>query len=287
MEIEQSVGENPYKFGMIGATDAHSGMASVEEQNFGYKFPIYSTPAVRASKTSNRIGGDGPTGWSYGAQGLAGVWAEENTRASIVEAFKRKEVFATTGPRIMVRMFGGWNFKARDARAGDIGKRGYDKGVPMGGDLVGVPSARLGFGGTKSPSFLVQAVRDAKSGNLDRVQMVKGWVDASGTSHEKIYNIAASDGRTPDASGNLAPVSNTVDLATALYTNTIGDPELITVWKDPDFDAGQRAFYYVRVLEIPTPRHSLLDAVALQKEHEGFAATVQERAYTSPIWYTP
>ncbi|TNE35907.1 MAG: DUF3604 domain-containing protein [Alphaproteobacteria bacterium] len=287
LEIEQSVGTNPYKFGMIGSTDAHTGLASVEENNFNNKFPIYSTPAVRSSTVSNRIGGDGPTGWSYGAQGLAAVWAEENTREALFDAFKRKEVYATTGPRMMVRFFGGWNFKDRDARASDLGKRGYGKGVPMGGDLTRPSEGGL-FGSASAPSFLIQAVKDPKGGNLDRLQIVKGWVDADGVSHEKVYNVIGADNRKPDAEGNLTPVGNTVDIKTAHYTNTIGDEELSAVWQDPDFDPDQRAFYYARVLQIPTPRHSLYDAVALNIElREGVAATIQERAYTSPIWYTP
>lgn len=283
MAIEQTTGANPYKFGMIGATDAHTSIASAEEGNFFNKFPYMTTPEARSRPRA--ISSDGPTGWDMGAQGLAAVWAEENSRDAIVAAFKRKEVYATTGPRMKVRMFGGWGFAARHAKAKDIGKTGYNKGVPMGGDLGPQPD---GLFGKKTPSFLVQAVKDPKSGNLDRIQMVKGWIDAVGNSHEKVYNIAASDGRKPNSDGKLEPVGNTVDLKTSRYTNSIGADELVVVWKDTDFDPSQRAFYYVRVLEIPTPRHSLGDMLAMGKDlSDPSKLTIQERAYTSPIWYTP
>ncbi len=278
LELEQSIRVNPYKFGMIGSTDAHTGMSSAEEDNFHGKMALDSIPE---KKSERRISGDGPKGWNMSAQGMAAVWAEENTRESIVEAFKRKEVYATTGPRIQLRTFAGWEFRDRDARARDLAKVGYAKGVPMGGDLSLAPKGKV-------PGLLIQAVRDPKGANLDRIQVVKGWIDESGKAREKVYTVVASDNRQIDSDGRVAAVGNTVDLATARYENSIGDAELTVVWKDPSFDPSVRAFYYVRVLQIPTPRHSLYDAVALQQPlADEFKPTIQERAYSSPIWYTP
>ncbi|MCV6613403.1 MAG: DUF3604 domain-containing protein, partial [Cellvibrionaceae bacterium] len=220
-------------------------------------------------------------GWDFSASGLAAVWAEENTRESIFEAFKRKEVYATSGSRIGLRVFGGWNFKQRDAKAKQLAQRGYKKGVAMGGDLAAAPKG-------KAPSFLIQAVRDPDGAKLDRVQMVKGYLDAEGKPREQVYNLAVSGERKLDKKGNTRPVANTVDLKRGTYTNNVGADEFSLVWKDPDFDPSQRAFYYVRVLEIPTPRYSLLDALALNKAHpEQHPPTIQERAYSSAIWYTP
>ncbi len=217
-----------------------------------------------------------------GAAGLAAVWATENTREGIFEAMQRKEVYATTGPRIELRFFGSFEFRNRDANARDIASVGYSKGVPMGGDLTAAPNSR-------APSFLIRAVRDPVGANLDRIQVVKGWLNDEGLPEEHVYNVAMSDGRTADADGKVAPVGNTVDISTGNYSNSIGDPELAVVWSDPDFDAEKRAFYYVRVLQIPTPRHTLYDAIALgiPVEETGHPATIQERAYSSPIWYTP
>jgi hypothetical protein len=279
LEIEAAVGANPYRFGLIGSTDAHTGLSSAEEPNFWGKMARDSTPET---KQGGWRGDEGPTGWSMSASGLAAVWAESNTRDAILDAFRRREVYATTGPRIAVRVFAGWDFVASDAEASPIESVGAERGVPMGAVLPPAPS-----GG--APRFLIHTQRDPKSANLDRVQIVKGWVDAEGASHEQIYDVAWSDQRVPDADGVLPPVGSTVDPATGRYTNDIGSPRLATVWRDPDFDASQSAFYYVRVLEIPTPRHALFDAVALgldPEEIEG-PATLQERAYTSPIWYTP
>jgi hypothetical protein len=290
LEIEARVGANPYKFGMIGATDSHSGLAAAEEDNFWGKMAADSTP-----ETKDRFGlGRNITGWNIGAGGLAGVWAEENTRESIFAAFRRREVYATTGPRMQVRFFGGWAFRDRDAEAANLAGLGYAKGVSMGGDLMPPPAdpgawrKLFGARGASAPSFLVHASKDPKGANLDRVQVVKGWIDADGVSHERVYDVVWSGARTRDASGRLPAVGNTVDLETGVYTNDIGAAELAEVWVDPDFEASQRAFYYVRVLEIPTPRHSLLDAIALQKEpSRAQPPTLQERAYSSPIWYTP
>jgi hypothetical protein len=222
-------------------------------------------------------------GWEYVSSGYAGVWATGNTRQAIWDAMMRKEVYATTGPRMTVRFFGGWDFEPGDARTRTPASAGYAKGVPMGGDLSKAPSG-------KAPSFLVAALKDPYSGNLDRIQIIKGWVDSKGERQEKIYDVAWGDAasRTPGTDGKLPPVGNTVDLETATWTNTIGDPELIAVWKDPDFDAEQRAFYYARVIEIPTPRWTLYDAVRFGLKLPAEArVTTQERAYTSPIWYTP
>ncbi len=222
-------------------------------------------------------------GWSTVASGWAAVWATENTRSAIFDAMTRKETYATTGSRIVVRFFGGWEFTAADAESRLPAALGYGKGVPMGGELPDAPYR-------KAPSFLVAAMKDPLSGNPDRIQIIKGWVDRRGNRHEKVYDVAWADAerRQPDATGNLPPVGNTVDVANATWTNTIGDPELITVWTDPDFDPIQRAFYYARVLEIPTPRWTAYDAKFFGvKMPDEVPMITQERAYTSPIWYTP
>lgn len=275
LEIEGKTGVNPYKFGVVGSTDSHTGASTTEEDNFWGKFGIGSTP-----ETKNDVVLTGATGADMGAQGLAAVWATENTRGSLFDAFRRKEVYGTTGPRIRVRFFGGWSYKNKDADSGNLATIGYRKGVPMGGDLTSAPAG-------KSPSFLIHAAKDPRGANLDRVQVVKGWIDSDGMSHEKVYDVALSDGRVAQG-GKVPSVGNTVNLKTAAYTNSIGDAQLATVWSDPDFDASQRSFYYLRVLQIPTPRHTLYDAVATQQDHPAERpATLQERAYTSPIWYTP
>jgi Protein of unknown function (DUF3604) len=228
------------------------------------------------------LGGNKASGWNMQAGGLAAVWAADNTRQDIYSAFKRREVYATTGPRISVRLFGGFEFEQSTADAKNLAEIGYTKGVPMGGDLTG-PAAT-----DKKLKLLVHAVKDPKGANLDRVQVVKGWLDGDGISHEKVFNVSWSEGRQLDANGKLPAVGDTVNRDVPSYKNTIGATELSTVWEDTTFDANQRAFYYVRVLQIPTPRHSLYDAVALQIDPpvEG-PAVIQERAYTSPIWYTP
>ncbi|MCZ6516803.1 MAG: DUF3604 domain-containing protein [Gammaproteobacteria bacterium] len=275
LTIAAETGANPYKFGLIGSTDSHTGMSSAEEDNFHGKMALDSTP-----ETKSDVIIDPATGWDMSAAGLAAVWAEENTRAAIFDALERKEVYATTGPRIRVRFFAGWGFNETDLAATDMAAVGYAKGVPMGANLVDAPMG-------KPPTFLVTAVKDPKEANLDRIQIIKGWLDAKGKEQERIYDIAASDGRTRGPTG-LLPVGNTVDLGTASYTNTIGNTELIAVWSDPEFDSALPAFYYVRVLQIPTPRNSLYDSVALGIDHpEGHSPTIQERAYTSPIWYLP
>ena len=194
---------------------------------------------------------------------------------------QRRETYATTGSRMLVRFFGGWEFEAADAQSRTPGETGYSKGVPMGGVLANRPK-------NATPGFLVAARKDPFSGNLDRIQIVKGWLDKKGRPQEKVYNVAWSGDRKPDGKGRLPPVGNTVDVANAIWTNTIGSPELITVWQDPDFDPGQRAFYYARVLEIPTPRWTAYEAKRFNvKAPEDSPMVHQERAYTSAIWYSP
>lgn len=286
LELEDNLGTNPFKLGMIGSTDGHNAMSTTDEANFLGKFGEGTTPEEAGKPMANF---QGYTGWDFSSSGLAAVWAKENTRDEIFAAFRRREVYGTTGPRIGLRFFGGYDFKKRDEKARDLAKVGYAKGIPMGGDLL--PPVSGGFFPSrkeKAPKFLIQAVKDPASAHLDRVQVVKGWLGADGDTHEKIFNVAWSGDRVTDADGSLAPVGDTVNRETAAYTNDIGSPELVTVWQDPEFDATQSAFYYVRVLEIPTPRHSLFDSVALRAEHpDTWPAAIQERAYSSPIWYTP
>ncbi len=277
LELESQLGVNPYKLGMIGSTDSHSGLPSAEEDNFMGKFAYDSTPENK----SYRVGG-AVSGWDMSASGLAAVWARGNTREEIFAAFKRREVYATTGPRMAVRFFGGYGFTPEDLAAPDLAAVGYAKGVPMGGDLSGNAAT------ASEPNFLVHAVKDPIDANLDRVQIVKGWLGPDGKAQEKVFDVVWSAGRSPDADGKIPAVGSTVDLETAAYTNAIGAAELATVWADPEFDPAQSAFYYVRILQIPTPRNSLYDSVALQNPPpEGYPATIQERAYTSPIWYSP
>jgi hypothetical protein len=279
LAIEQKVGVNPYKFGLIGSTDSHSGLASAEENNFWGKVATDSTPETKTRSIESPVTSNG---WNMSASGLAAVWADENSREAIYAAFKRKEVYATTGPRMRVQLFAGWDFPADAETAENFSALGYQHGVPMGSDLLAQQSS------AKAPKFLVRAVKGPLDGNLDRVQMVKGWVDAEGHQQERVYNIAWSGDRILDSLGQLPAVGNTVDLKSGRYLNTIGQAELATLWVDPDFDAQQAAFYYVRVLQIPTPRNGLLDSIALQldKPPRG-PKTIQERAYTSPIWYQP
>ena len=282
LKLEQELGVNPYKFGMIGSTDSHTGLAAVDEDNFFGKLSAYEPSAERATHPMIKTEIAAIMGWEQTASGYAGVWATDNTREALFDAMQRKEVYATTGPRMIVRFFGGWDFQAGDANMRNPAIIGYSKGVPMGGDLSNAPAG-------KSPIFLVAALRDPIGANLDRIQIIKGWLDAKGETHEKIYDVVWGGDRKPDPkTGKLPPVGDTVDVPNATYTNTIGASELIKVWKDPQFDASQRAFYYVRVLEIPTPRWTAYDA-------KYFGITMppevpmkgQERAYTSPIWYTP
>jgi hypothetical protein len=274
LEVESRVGVNPYKFGVIGSTDAHTSASSPDEDNFHGKTARDSIPEHKFGEQQ------GPYA-EMSASGIAGVWASANTREAIFAAFRRKEVYATTGPRIAVRFFGGFSFRAADARTRDVARVGYAKGVPMGGDLTAAPKGR-------APKFLIHAAKDPLGANLDRVQVVKGWLGADGKAHERVFDVAWSGDRKLGADGKLPPVGNTVDLAAGKYADTIGTAQLATVWTDPAFDPAQRAFYYVRVLQIPTPRHTLYDALALKREHPPRPpAVLQERAYTSAIWYAP
>ena len=278
--LESKLGTNPYKFGMVGSTDSHTSLSTADEDNYFGKATSAEPSIKRAlhpfTETENGIF----PGWSLSASGMAAVWARENTREAIWDAMARKETYATTGPRMAVRFFGGWDFTEDDLRSRQPAFRGYEKGVPMGGDLRAATS--------DAPTFMVYALRDPIGANLDRIQIVKGWLDADGALHEKVYDVAWSDGRTPGADGKLPPVGNTVDIDAANYTNTIGASELATVWTDPAFDASQSAFYYARVIEIPTPRWVLYDKLRLGAElPEEAVLTGQERAYTSPIWYNP
>lgn len=281
--LEQRLGVNPYKFGLVGSSDAHTGLAAMEEENFFGKTTPQEPGPERLRATFVDVPKTGVTimDWEVLASGYAAVWATENTREAIWDAMERRETYATTGTRMVVRFFGGWDFQAADAGTRNPAAIGYTKGVPMGGDLRQPPAG-------KAPTFLVAALRDPIGANLDRVQIVKGWLDASDALHEAVYDVAWSGTRKPDAAGKLPPVGNTVDVANATWTNTIGAPELIAVWTDPDFAPTQRAFYYVRVLEIPTPRWTAYDARRLGVTPlPGTRMTVVERAYTSPIWYTP
>jgi hypothetical protein len=281
LKLEAELGVNPFKFGFVSGTDAHTGLATAEEDNFFGKHPGVEPSPHRWEHDVIKTPQVNIKGWQMAASGYTGVWATENTREAIWDALKRKEAYSTTGPRMIVRFFGGWDFAPADAQTRMPADAGYAKGVPMGGDLRTAPA------GT-SPSFLVAAMKDPLSGNLDRIQIIKAWVDSSGKLQEKVYDVAWSDGRKTGADGKLPPVGNTVDVANATWTNTIGTPEMITVWKDPDFDPKLRAVYYARVIEIPTPRWTAYDQKRFGiKMADTVPMTVQERAYTSPIWYTP
>jgi len=279
LKLKAKFGVNPFKFGMAGGTDAHTGLSTTEENNFFGKFPSSEPSAERWNENAFDFDGRTIKGWALGASGLTGVWARENTREALWDAMKRREVYATTGTRILVRFFAGWDFQPQDVQGRNPGEIGYSKGVPMGGDLERGPEG-------KAPSFLVGAMKDPLSGNLDRIQIVKGWVDAKGESQEKVYDVAWSGDRKPDAEGKVPSIGSTVDVAQANWTNTIGASELYTVWSDPDFDPQQPAFYYARVIEIPTPRWTAYDQKFYNiKIDPEVPMAVTERAYTSPIWY--
>ena len=281
LQLAAQTGANPYAFGMIGSTDSHTALSAVEEDNFWGK--TYSDfPNTERASEAWGIPAAGIPNWAQVAAGYAGVWATENTREAIFDAMQRREVYASTGPRMTVRLFGGWHFTHQDLWSTHPALAGYQKGVPMGGDLPERPAQAA------APSFMVWALKDAEGANLDRIQIVKGWLDSAGQTREKVYDVAWSDERRENAAGRLPPVGSTVDLETATYRNTIGAAQLQTVWNDPDFDPARRAFYYVRVLQIPTPRWTAYDRVKLgARLPEGTPQIHQERAYTSPVWYTP
>ena len=281
LQLEKKFGTNPYKFGIVGSTDSHTSLPAVEEENFFGKSAGAEPSPTRMEHPFMKSDKGIFEGYQMVASGYAAVWAEENTRESLFDAMARREVYGTTGPRMMVRFFGGWEFNEDDVRSRQPAFRGYEKGVPMGGDMR--PS-----NGAAAPNFMVYALRDPIGANLDRIQIVKGWMTSNGETHEKVYDVAWSDNRQLDADGKLPPVGNTVDLKAASWTNTIGASELVSVWTDPDFDPSLNAFYYARVLEIPTPRWVVYDALRFGVEvPEGAELIGQERAYTSPIWYSP
>jgi hypothetical protein len=284
LQLEEQLGTNPFKFGMVGATDTHIGLSTVDDDNFFGKFAYYEPNPERATHVAkdNRKTGISYKGWRYSSAGVTAVWATENSREALFDAMVRREVYATTGPRMRVRLFGGWGFESEDMLQRDLGLIGYSKGVPMGSDMAAPKGAM------EAPSFLVYALRDPMGANLDRIQIVKGWLDSAGQSQERVYDVAWSGTRKPDKSGKLPPVGDTVDLSIPSWSNSIGAAELGTVWQDPDFDPALRAFYYARVLEIPTPRWTAYDRVKFKLDlPKEIPLKTQERAYTSPIWYQP
>lgn len=281
LKLKTEYGTNPYKFGMIGASDSHTALATADENNFYGKHSAGMEPQKNRWKDSvGKAKKQSIPGFMMAASGYAGVWAKENTRESIWDAMKRKEVYATTGPRMTVRFFGGWDYDSADAKSSSLANIGYAGGVPMGGDLT----VNTGT----APRFLIAATKDPMSANLDRVQVIKGWQSTDGKTHEKIYNVKWAGNRKVDANGKIAAIGSTVNVAEATYSNSIGAAELSTVWADPDFDKSQQAFYYVRVMEIPTPRWTGYDAKHFDTKMAPMVKMQhQERAYTSPIWYTP
>ncbi len=287
LKYEQELGVYPFKFGMIGSTDSHTALATSQEDNFFGKLALLEPSAdpIRFEEiVTGRLATDETLkqrAWMTSASGLAAVWATDNTREALWDAMSRKEVYATTGTRLMIRVFAGYDFVADDVQRHDFAKYGYQKGVPMGGDLSAAPNGKV-------PSLVIRALRDADGANLDRVQVVKGWLDANGDLQEKVFDVVWSGNRQSGADGKLPPVGNTVDVADASYKNTIGVPLLLGYWKASSFDAKQRAFYYVRAIEIPTPRWTTYDAKFFGTKPPAEAPTaIQDRAYTSPIWYTP
>ena len=272
LSLDASLGVNPFKFGMIGSTDSHTSLAAAEDDNFWGTYALYEPSAFRSLFQDE-----------FAASGYAAVWAEENTRASLFAAMRRKETYATTGPRMTVRFFGGWDFAADDASSSRLAEIGYRGGVPMGGDLTAGPD-------DGAPAFLIRATKEPGGANLDRVQVIKGWRSTDGELHERVYDVVVSDDRVIPATGPVDPVGSTVDVEELSYTNTIGDPELSVVWTDPTFDPNEHAFYYVRVIEIPTPRWTAYDRKFFEIEDRlgpDVPLITQERAYTSPIWYSP
>jgi hypothetical protein len=283
LELEETLGVNPFKFGFVAGSDVHNSISSIEEDNFFGKHVIQEPNPGRWDHVSKRGFGETRYTWHYMAAGYAAVWAVENTREAIWDAMFRREVYGTSGTRVTLRFFGGWGFGPDDANTRYIADIGYAKGVPMGSDLPGSPEG-------KTPTFLVAALKDPLSGNLDRIQIVKGWLGEDGKARERVYDAVWSDAdrREPGPDGKLTPVGDTVDLANATWTDSIGDPSLATVWTDPDFDPTRRAFYYARVIEIPTPRWTAYDALRFGIEMSPDTPMKQrERAWSSPIWYAP
>ncbi|MGE0387408.1 MAG: DUF3604 domain-containing protein [Gammaproteobacteria bacterium] len=281
LKVEATLGVNPFKFGLVGSTDSHTAMATAEEDNWWGKMADDGPAAERVQQVRN-WGKAKFSATQFLSSGYTAVWATDNTREAIFAALQRRETYATTGPRMVVRFFGGWRFARGDERLPDLARVGYGKGVPMGGDITRSPQG-------KAPTFLVHVARDPEGANLDRVQIIKGWVDAGGVTHERVFDVAVAGGRTIDADGRAREaVGNTVDVGAATYANGIGAPELAAVWTDPAFDPAERAFYYLRAIEIPTPRWPAHDAkffgFTLPPEVQ---AVEQDRAYSSPIWYTP
>ena len=281
--LEQKLGQNPFQFGLIGSTDSHTAMASAEEPNFWGKVATDSTPETKRRDDPDGYadGKQSFNGWTMQAGGLAAVWADNNDRQSIIAAMQRRETYATTGPRIQLRVFAGWDFEEADLDSADYVQQGYQRGVPMGGELAKAPAG-------EAPRFMIMAAKGPMDHNLDRIQVVKSWLDETGSPREKIFNAAWSGDRVIDAEGKLPAVGDSTDLRTGKTSNSIGSEALSTLWTDPEFQPGTAAVYYLRVLQIPTVRHSQLDAIALgiDTPHEG-PAVIQERAYSSPIWYTP
>lgn len=283
LEFEAKLGVNPFKFGFVGGSDIHTGLITNDDDNFFGAFAWMEPDGKRANKVAkeNTNLGVSYKGWQYASPGPTAVWAQANTRAALFDAMKRREVYATTGPRIRVRFFGGPGFTKDDLKARDIAAAGYDKGVPMGSDLPPISRGAV-------PSFLVAALRDPDGANLDRIQIVKGWLDGEGKGQEKVHDVAWAGDRKPGTDGKLPPVGDTVDLSVPTWTNDIGAGQLSAVWIDPDFDPSQRAFYYTRVIEIPTPRWTAYDRVRFKLDlPRDIRLKTQERAYTSPIWYSP
>ena len=283
LEQEAKLGVNPFKVGIVGSTDVHNSLTAIEEDNFFGKMPIQEPSPTRWEHASKEGFGKTRYTWHYLGAGYAAVWATENTREAIWDAMQRKEVYGTSGTRMTVRFFGGWDYQAADLKNRNFAWVGYQKGVPMGGDLKQAPAG-------KAPTFMVAAMKDPMFGNLDRIQIVKGWLGKDGKAQERVYDVVWGDAerRKPGKDGKLPSVGNTVDVATATWTNTIGDPELSAVWRDPDFDPAVRAFYYARVIEIPTPRWTAYDQMRFNiKMSSEVPMSQQERAWSSPIWYTP
>jgi len=279
--FEEMIGANPWKLGIVGGADSHTAFSVNEEFNYtGSSGGLDDTPKTRLN---NVMMVSGEPGLKWSTSGTTAVWAPENTRTAIFDGIKRKETYGTSGTLIRLRFFGGWDYPEDLVKDSDFVKQAYDYGVPMGQDLPALPS------GAKAPTFAVWALKDPESGNLDRIQIIKGWYRADGQPQEKVYDVVWSDGRKIDqTTGKVPAVGNTVNIRKATYTNSIGDSQLSVVWKDPDFDPAQHAIYYARVIEIPTPRWTTYDAAKLGVEPpESVPATLQERAWSSPIWYTP